>query len=395
MQKHYLSAERIVNIIPDALLDQLSLSDKIDYSVKKLRGKTIFKLMLYSFLSAKTISLRILEAIYNSVKFKNLFNLPKDRIKHSGIGFRLSTVNYQYFENIFTYLVRSPELNEIIFADKKILARKIDSTLVLLSSKLLAVGMDDNPGKKTLKFSVEINEGIPVNIMLFKNQPYLSEENALPVIIKQKTIKNALNIAIFDKGIQKIQSFTEFDQAGIHFISRISTHKMEVIKNLPLKEKETKTLHILADQEVAFAHEKKTREAGRHFFRLITGRTKESGEIIKFITNVNFLSAAEITDLYRSRWEIENFFKFIKQEMNFTHLLSRTENGIKVVMYMTMITAILLTLYKKANKIIGWAVAKIKFLDELETELMYGWHGEMSRVFTNRKYQLSNNINSS
>lgn len=164
-----ISVGEIIGIIPDSLLDKLSVAGEVNYSVKKLQGKIVFKLILYAMLSAKSISLRILEAIYNSNKFKILFNLPDDKIKHSGIGFRLSTIDSGYFENIFNYLVKSQELNEIIFAGKKILVSKIDSTLVLLSSKLLRVGMNDNPGKKTLKFSLEINEGIPVNLMLFKD----------------------------------------------------------------------------------------------------------------------------------------------------------------------------------------------------------------------------------
>ena len=158
--------------------------------------------------------------------------------------------------------------------------------------------MDDNPGKKSLKFTVEITQGIPVNLILFKEQKYLSEDNTMPEIIKQKTIKKSLNIAIFDRGIQRKQSFMDFQNQNIYFISRVSTQKT-------------------------------------------------------VITNVKFLTACEVADLYKSRWEIETFFKFIKQELNFKHLLSRTENGIKVVMYLTMIAAILLTLYKKVNNIIG------------------------------------------
>ena len=48
-----------------------------------------------------------------------------------------------------------------------------------------------------------------------------------------------------------------------------------------------------------------------------------------------------------------NIFKFIKQHLNFSHLLNRTENGIKVVMYVTMTAAILLAHYKKQKRIKG------------------------------------------
>lgn len=378
-----IKAEQIIELVPDKLLDRLTLETKVDYSVQKLHGKTIFKLFLYAFLNGKTISLRILEAIYQSEKFKKLFNIPLSRIKHSGIGMRLSKINCEYFENIFNYLIHSPQLNSILFADKKILASKIDSTLVLLSSKLLKTGMDDNPGKKSLKFTVEIAQGIPVNLILFKEQKYLSEDNALPEIIKQRTIKRSLNIAIFDRGIQRKQSFADFKNQNIYFISRVSTQKIIAIKDSRLLVNETPSLTIVSDQTAKFASSEGMKlESANTEFRIITGKSKSDGKIISFITNVNFLTAVEITELYKSRWEIEIFFKFIKQELNFKHLLSRTENGIKAVMYLTMITAILLTIYKKVNHIIGWVAAKIYFIDELESGLMREWHSEMSPVFS-------------
>ncbi|MFH1233157.1 MAG: IS4 family transposase [Patescibacteria group bacterium] len=384
MQKtKFIKAEEIIGLVSDELLDRLTIKTKVDYSVQKLHGKTVFKLFLYAFLNSKTISLRILEAIYKSEKFKNLFNVPNGIIKHSGIGMRLSKINYQYFENIFIHLIRSPKLDAILFAGKKILTSKIDSTMVVLSSKLLKVGMDSNTGKKSLKFTVEITQGIPVNLILFKEQKYLSEDKALPEIIKQKTIKKSLNIAIFDRGIQRKQSFVDFQNQNIYFISRINTQKIIVVKNLPLDKTDTPILTIISDQIVKFANSEKMETGATDTeFRVIVGKSKQDNKTISFITNVNFLTACEIAELYKSRWEIETFFKFIKQELNFKHLLSRTENGIKVVMYLTMIAAILLTIYKKVNNIIGWAVAKIRFMDELESGIMREWHSEMSPVFS-------------
>jgi len=377
-----ISAESVINLVPDKLLDELAVKSKVDYSVKKLQGKIVFKLFLYAVFSGKNVSLRILETIYNSEKFKNLFNVPSNKIKHSGIGMRLSNIDYRYFENIFNYLINSKKINDIIFSNKKINVRKIDSTLVVLSSKLLAFGMYDNANKKSIKYSTELNQGIPVNIMLFKDQKDISEDNALPKLIEAKTLKSSLNIAIFDRGIQRKQSFVDFDESSIYFISRLTNHKYEVVENLPLKEKSTSSLELISDQIIRFKSEKETIDRE---FRLVVGRNKKTHKIISFITNVHFLEASEIAELYKSRWEIETFFKFIKQELNFSHLLSRNENGIKAVMFLTMIAAVLLTVYKRVNNIIGWAVAKIKFLDELEMDLMRNWHFEMSPIFYPKK----------
>ena len=82
------------------------------------------------------------------------------------------------------------------------------------------------------------------------------------------------------------------------------------------------------------------------------------------------LPAEEITEIYKKRWDIEVFFKFLKQELNFEHILVRTDNGVRVTMYMTLITAMLIIVYKHFNKLKGYKIPKLKFELELEKELI-------------------------
>lgn len=375
-------AEDIIGLAPDEILDNLSLATGVDYSVQKLYGKAVFKLFLFAFLNGGGISLRMLAAISKSERFKNLFNLPAKPVKHSAIGIRLKNIDSSYFEKIFEHLIHSPKLESVLFNRQKISVSKIDTAIATLSGKLLKFGLDDNRGIKTLKFGVELRAGIPVNLMLFKGQKYLSEDNALPKLILDRKQKKALNIAIFDRGIQRKQNFVDFHQQGIYFISRLSAQKVKVIKRLPLMEKQTAALTILSDQIIRFASAENLKsEDAKTEFRLVAGKNNRTKQKIYFLTNVAFLAAVEIAELYKSRWEIETFFKFIKQQLNFSHLLSRSENGIKVVLYLTMIAAILLTLYKRFNSIMGWAVAKIRFIDELYVEITGAWRGELVAAF--------------
>lgn len=100
-------------------------------------------------------------------------------------------------------------------------------------------------------------------------------------------------------------------------------------------------------------------------FRLIIAKTKtEDAKEFWFITNEFELSAKEVAQAYRKRWDIEVFFRFIKQELNVSHLVSLNKNGIEVMLYMTLIIAMLILIYKKANKI-GYKTAKRRFKMEL------------------------------
>jgi len=78
----------------------------------------------------------------------------------------------------------------------------------------------------------------------------------------------------------------------------------------------------------------------------------------------------EVLELYKKRWDIEVFFKFIKQELGFSHFLNRSENGIKVVMYIRMLFAILLLVYKMKNNLEGYKYVKSAMMRELEVEFI-------------------------
>ena len=88
------------------------------------------------------------------------------------------------------------------------------------------------------------------------------------------------------------------------------------------------------------------------------------------VTKYIEVSANEIAVMYKQRWEIEVFFKFLKQHLNLKHMVSRNDNAIKVMIYMTLILSMLLIVYKKINKISGFKIAKLKFEIELDNLLI-------------------------
>jgi transposase len=126
-------------------------------------------------------------------------------------------------------------------------------------------------------------------------------------------------------------------------------------------------------------------EKVEHHFRLVVVQNKKKPEkVFYFLTNDFELTAKEVADFYRRRWDIEVFFRFIKQELNVSHLVSLSKNGIEVMIYMTLIVAMLVLIYKKANNL-GYKTAKRRFvleLRELITGIMIVFAGgDPSKVF--------------
>ena len=82
-------------------------------------------------------------------------------------------------------------------------------------------------------------------------------------------------------------------------------------------------------------------------FRLVEVKRRKDGKSLFFLTNILDLSAIIIADIYKMRWQIEVFFRFLKQEMNLTHFVCNDMNAIQVMIYTTLITAMLILIYKK------------------------------------------------
>lgn len=73
-------------------------------------------------------------------------------------------------------------------------------------------------------------------------------------------------------------------------------------------------------------------------------KSKEQPEKVFGLTYDSELNAKEVANYYRRRWDIEFFFRFIDQELNVNHLhlILFSKNGIEVMIYMTLIAAMLL-----------------------------------------------------
>ncbi|MFP5043120.1 IS4 family transposase, partial [Parasediminibacterium sp. JCM 36343] len=372
-----MTATEILKLIPEKTFDILTAETKVDHQVKKLTGETIFKLVLYSMLSSNKPSLRIMEKFISSATFK-CFNrrtvtakkgrktLSPHDCKYNSIRDRICTMEVSYFEKLFeqVFIIYNKELKE------ETALSKTDSTFISLAAKLFSTAMEFG-GDKThrhVKYSVVMKGSLPMHVKAFTDQTYASEEMALAEVIDDADGLQKGTI-VFDRGLKSRDSFDRFTTDNKYFITRSlpgPRHEVHEKKGLGAKP-DGSTVTIVSD-EVAYLFGKKGKKS-TFSYRLITATIDASGEEICFISNLMEEDAYMIAHWYKQRWEIEVFFKFIKQELNASHLVSRDESGLKIMLYMTMIVASLIIVYRKLNKIKGYKIAKAQFEMELNDEM--------------------------
>lgn len=377
---HKISLSQVLAFIPEALLSHLSATTKVDYYSKVLHGKKMFYLLLFCIFDNERLSQRTLEDTFNSSGFKALFGLgEEERVRRSSISDRLSKIDPSYFKEIYEQIYqRFSGVYSKTEIEKYNLIR-VDSTIVADACTKLKEGIDQKSGKKLVKFSFSFDGILPSGVEVFTAQKYSSEESALPEAILKQVKKEEYhdNIYVIDRGLQSTRSMKEFDGQSVKFIIRSKDNrKFEEMESFlePKKPLKWDDWEVLKDSKVKlYTGSPIQNQRGKvHFrqekveteFRLVVIKSQKTNKEFWFLTNEFQLSAKEISDYYRKRWDIEVFFRFLKQELNLSHLVSMNRNGIEVMVYMTMIAAMLLLIYKKSNNL-GYKTAKRRIAMEL------------------------------
>src|SRR5438309_11176784 len=168
-----MTANELIRLMPKHVFRELGTETKVDYQVKKLTGEIMFKLILFSMLNSSRISLRVMEALLQSSRFKVFCN-PQQYIppgRYNSIRDRICTINAAYFERLFKtiFSIYNKELKQ-----EKVLA-KADSTYVSLSARLLTIGMHNGPSqeKHQFKYSVVLQGSLPASVKVFTEDSYI------------------------------------------------------------------------------------------------------------------------------------------------------------------------------------------------------------------------------
>ena len=359
-----MTVNEILKLIPEQTFRDLAVETKVDTRVKKLSGELMFKLILFSMLHSNKLSLRVMEAYLQSAKFKSFTGYDIVDGKYNSLRDRICTINCDYFEQLFSNVFGT--YNKYLKEENAL--SKADSTYIALASKLFSIGMENGTSSsRFVKYSVNIKGSLPSKVQVHTAQSYVSEDLALRELIDGDE-QHKGHIVVFDRGLQSRHYFEKFTDEKKFFIGRSKPNVRckEKSNNILPPKINGSTITLTSDKigNLINQDEKPTQAQ----YRVIKGTVDATGDTICFITNILDEDPYLIAAWYKQRWEIEVFFKFIKQHLNAKHLVSRSPNGIKVMLYMTMILATLIIVYKKLNRCKSYKIAKLKFELELDNE---------------------------
>ena len=166
----------------------------------------------------------------------------------------------------------------------------------------------------------------------------LHDVNALDLLVPEPGA-----IYVMDRGYVDFERLFALHQAGAFFVTRA---KSNMDARRVYSASSDRSAGIICDQTIALAGVQTSRHYPEHL-RRVRFKDAETGKTLVFITNQRTLPAATICALYKSRWQVELFFKWIKQHLRIKRFYGTSQNAVKTQIWIAVSVYVLVAIVKK------------------------------------------------
>ena len=162
------------------------------------------------------------------------------------------------------------------------------------------------------------------------------------------------SIVAMDRAYNNYKLFSEWVNQGIFFVTRLKKNAVyEVLSSNPVP----KHRNIISDEIIRFSADAAKRNCP-HDFRKVTVWVPEKNKEIVLLTNHLTFGATTISAIYKDRWQIELFFKALKQNLRVKTFVGTSENALLIQIW-TALIAILLVKYLQFKSKLNWSLSNL------------------------------------
>lgn len=270
----------------------------------------------------------------------NLYHLGiRQNVVHSTLSRANNNRNYRIFQDFRYYLIGQVRP---LFTKEKVPLVDLENTIFALDSTSISVSINlaawasgkYSRGAVKMHTLLDLRGSIPTFIHISDGTWH--DSNAMDYIQFEP---NA--IYTMDKAYVDLVALNKMDTIGAYFVTRAkSVMRYRIIETMDSDDD-----GILADQMVMLTGPKSSRLYPKPL-RMIQYRNAETSEELTFICNNMDISALDIANIYRNRWQIEVFFKWIKQNMIVKRMWGYSENAVRIHLWIAIISYLLMAKIK-------------------------------------------------
>lgn len=221
----------------------------------------------------------------------------------------------------------------------------IDATIIALCLSLYDWAKF-RTAKGAIKLHVKLNHSGYLPTFMVVTPGKVHETQVAPSVPLEKG-----DVAIFDKGYTDFKWYKSLDDKGVFFVTRMKQNAYYQVT----EQKDISHLkNIIADQTIELKGFYSKRKYPSKL-RRIRSIDADTGKIISILTNNFTWSATTIAKIYKERWQIELFFKAIKQQLKVKSFVGTSKNALLSQLWVALITYLLLS-YLKFKSRFAWSL---------------------------------------
>jgi hypothetical protein len=312
------------------------IDDKgVDKYVKKLTALKLFQLLSYAQLEQFNGLRDISNSLYHEDHSQSI---ELESISHSQISRRLNTIPTSVFQIIFQDLTQKAGIKMGFEKIRNDLGRiyLIDASVISLClSRYSWAEYRKTKGGVKLHLRLRLFEQgvLPDHAEITPAKP--SDRSQMDNLVVED--QGAINI--FDRGYIDYKKFDDYCENGIRFVTRLKANALTTVQ----QELQIAPGSAIKRDCVVILGGPFTKM--KHPVRLIE-TTDTEGNPVTIVTNALAMDAEEISELYRYRWQIEIFFKWLKQNLHVKHMYGLSKQAVENQLYIALVTYCLLMIIK-------------------------------------------------
>ena len=346
---------QLLSLIDNSIIKKAIAEHKANRCYKKLFVWDHFVSMLYGVYSHCT-SLRELqcglEVCQGKLNHLNLSRVPPRSTLSDGNKKRPSKVFGTIYQNLYSFYKNTNSDSYLKKATMKGLYILDSSTVSLFKAILKPAGRKRKDG--TSKGGMKVHTLLNADT----NMPSFIKYTAAALHDQQfyKYISNLPDYSIitFDKAYINHKQFEAFTTRNIFYVTRQKTNADYV--SMEEFELPDDAQHILKDERIEVTY-KDNKEEIKQQMRRVAFFSDQYGKAFVYITNNFELTAVEIAAIYAQRWQIETFFKKLKQNFPLTYFFGDNANAIEIQIWCALIALLLLdVMHKEHNSAMPFSI---------------------------------------
>jgi hypothetical protein len=161
-------------------------------------------------------------------------------------------------------------------------------------------------------------------------------------------------IVAMDKAYTDFRMFAAWTEAGVFFVTRMKDNAIYCVKE---RRGDSEGGSILRDEIICLTGARAADKCPHTLRRVVAWDAEKEREIV-LLTNIFHLSARTIAGIYKERWQIELFFKALKQNLKIKTFVGTSENAVQIQIW-TALIAILLLKFMQLKSSWGWSLSNL------------------------------------